>query len=445
MSARRPARRRARPPRAGRRAASGREAEIDAGRVLVGGAPAEKARGSSTRRTDRRDRDATALRQPRRREARRRPRAASSSTSTAGACSTPVRRPAGSPTACCSAGAASVVAVDVGYGQLHERLRADPRVEVRERINVRALGPATSTRPPTSSSPTCRSSPCAPSPPRSSPSAGAGADLVAAGEAAVRGRAGGGVAGTRASSATPTVRADALAAVGDRLARPRRDHHGCHGLARCGAPTATSSSCSTPSRPAGPARADGEPRAVALATDREHASRCSCTTSGPRRPRWPSACTRGWPRAGTSVVLPPDDARVTGLDGPGRRRGGAHRRGPRPRRRRRRRRHDPAHRATGRRRRACRCSASTSGQLGYLTEVEPAEALAAVEQGARRRPTTSRSACSSASTSRPTVGSARAAPTPSTRSCSRRRRWATPSASPCTSTATSSRRTRPTA
>ncbi|MET0726714.1 MAG: TlyA family RNA methyltransferase [Acidimicrobiales bacterium] len=38
-------------------------------------------------------------------------------------------------------GATSVVAVDVGYGQLHERLRADPRVEVHERTNVRALGP----------------------------------------------------------------------------------------------------------------------------------------------------------------------------------------------------------------------------------------------------------------------------------------------------------------
>jgi 23S rRNA (cytidine1920-2'-O)/16S rRNA (cytidine1409-2'-O)-methyltransferase len=38
-------------------------------------------------------------------------------------------------------GAASVVAVDVGYGQLHERLRADPRVEVHERTNVRALRP----------------------------------------------------------------------------------------------------------------------------------------------------------------------------------------------------------------------------------------------------------------------------------------------------------------
>jgi 23S rRNA (cytidine1920-2'-O)/16S rRNA (cytidine1409-2'-O)-methyltransferase len=36
-------------------------------------------------------------------------------------------------------GAAEVVAVDVGYGQLHERLRTDPRVDVRERTNVRHL------------------------------------------------------------------------------------------------------------------------------------------------------------------------------------------------------------------------------------------------------------------------------------------------------------------
>jgi 23S rRNA (cytidine1920-2'-O)/16S rRNA (cytidine1409-2'-O)-methyltransferase len=36
-------------------------------------------------------------------------------------------------------GATAVVAVDVGYGQLHERLRADPRVDVRERTNVRDL------------------------------------------------------------------------------------------------------------------------------------------------------------------------------------------------------------------------------------------------------------------------------------------------------------------
>lgn len=34
-------------------------------------------------------------------------------------------------------GAASVVAVDVGHGQLHERLRADPRVTVMERTHIR--------------------------------------------------------------------------------------------------------------------------------------------------------------------------------------------------------------------------------------------------------------------------------------------------------------------
>ena len=39
-------------------------------------------------------------------------------------------------------GAASVVAVDVGHGQLHERLRSDPRVDNRERTNVRRLDAA---------------------------------------------------------------------------------------------------------------------------------------------------------------------------------------------------------------------------------------------------------------------------------------------------------------
>ena len=38
-------------------------------------------------------------------------------------------------------GASQVVAVDVGYGQLHERVAGDPRVEVRDRTNVRHLGP----------------------------------------------------------------------------------------------------------------------------------------------------------------------------------------------------------------------------------------------------------------------------------------------------------------
>src|SRR5512138_1623375 len=36
-------------------------------------------------------------------------------------------------------GAARVYAVDVGYGQLHPRLRGDPRVRVRERENARLL------------------------------------------------------------------------------------------------------------------------------------------------------------------------------------------------------------------------------------------------------------------------------------------------------------------
>jgi 23S rRNA (cytidine1920-2'-O)/16S rRNA (cytidine1409-2'-O)-methyltransferase len=39
-------------------------------------------------------------------------------------------------------GAASVVAVDVGHGQLHERLRNDARVDNRERTNVRLLDAA---------------------------------------------------------------------------------------------------------------------------------------------------------------------------------------------------------------------------------------------------------------------------------------------------------------
>ena len=37
------------------------------------------------------------------------------------------------------AGAARVCALDVGYGQLHPRLRTDPRVTVLERVNVRDL------------------------------------------------------------------------------------------------------------------------------------------------------------------------------------------------------------------------------------------------------------------------------------------------------------------
>jgi 23S rRNA (cytidine1920-2'-O)/16S rRNA (cytidine1409-2'-O)-methyltransferase len=36
-------------------------------------------------------------------------------------------------------GAQRVIAVDVGYGQLHERLRGDERVDLRERTNIRTL------------------------------------------------------------------------------------------------------------------------------------------------------------------------------------------------------------------------------------------------------------------------------------------------------------------
>lgn len=39
------------------------------------------------------------------------------------------------------AGARSVVAVDVGRAQLHERLRADDRVDVREQTDIRTVGP----------------------------------------------------------------------------------------------------------------------------------------------------------------------------------------------------------------------------------------------------------------------------------------------------------------
>ena len=39
-------------------------------------------------------------------------------------------------------GAREIVAIDVGHSQMHSRLRLDPRVEVRERVNARHLEPA---------------------------------------------------------------------------------------------------------------------------------------------------------------------------------------------------------------------------------------------------------------------------------------------------------------
>ena len=48
-------------------------------------------------------------------------------------------RRAASRTCCCGAGARRVYAVDVGYGQLHYKLRDDPRVVLMERTNIRFL------------------------------------------------------------------------------------------------------------------------------------------------------------------------------------------------------------------------------------------------------------------------------------------------------------------
>lgn len=45
-------------------------------------------------------------------------------------------------------GAAHVVGYDVGYGQVHERLRTHPRVTVRERTNIRDVTPAEVPAPP---------------------------------------------------------------------------------------------------------------------------------------------------------------------------------------------------------------------------------------------------------------------------------------------------------
>ena len=42
---------------------------------------------------------------------------------------------------CLSRGARRVYALDVGHGQLHPKLAADPRVSAREGFNVRAMGP----------------------------------------------------------------------------------------------------------------------------------------------------------------------------------------------------------------------------------------------------------------------------------------------------------------
>jgi 23S rRNA (cytidine1920-2'-O)/16S rRNA (cytidine1409-2'-O)-methyltransferase len=63
--------------------------------------------------------------------------------SVAGACALDVGASTGGFTDCLlQAGASEVVALDVGRGQLHERLRTDPRVHVNEGLNVRGLEPS---------------------------------------------------------------------------------------------------------------------------------------------------------------------------------------------------------------------------------------------------------------------------------------------------------------
>ncbi|MHB1533649.1 MAG: TlyA family RNA methyltransferase [Acidimicrobiales bacterium] len=122
-------------------AASRTEAQelIDAGRVLVGGAPAERSARQVL------PGDPLAIVGPRRRYVSRGGQKLDAALSRFGLDVTGWRvldagASTGGFTDCLlQRGAATVVAVDVGRGQLHERLRSDARVEVRERCNVRSL------------------------------------------------------------------------------------------------------------------------------------------------------------------------------------------------------------------------------------------------------------------------------------------------------------------
>ena len=113
------------------------QARILAGEVRLGDRVRRQGRACSCRPT-RSSRCARAARTSRAaaRSSRARSRR-SVSTSRACAARTSARRRAASPTACCSAAPRSVLALDVGYGQLAAKLRGDPRVRVRERTNVR--------------------------------------------------------------------------------------------------------------------------------------------------------------------------------------------------------------------------------------------------------------------------------------------------------------------
>ena len=72
----------------------------------------------------------------------------SRSTCPGSSASTSVPRRAASPIASCSAGRRTSTALDVGRGQLHERLRADDRVTLLEGVNARLLAPGELPGPP---------------------------------------------------------------------------------------------------------------------------------------------------------------------------------------------------------------------------------------------------------------------------------------------------------
>ena len=135
---------------------------------------------------------------PRGREARRTRWTRSGSIPPGAIASTSAPRPAASRTCLLQRGAARVIALDVGHGQLHPRLRDDPRVTVLERVNVRELRGAAVR----AELATCDVSVISPA---DGAAAGARARRAGlgggrAGEAAVRSRARGGAEGRRPRS-----------------------------------------------------------------------------------------------------------------------------------------------------------------------------------------------------------------------------------------------------
>ena len=126
--------------RPARRARARRVAGAGAGARHGGAGSRLRQAGPAGRRERRaRGRSRAGLRLARRRQARARPRRARRRPGGSGLPPTSARPPAASPTSCCSAAPRASIAIDVGYGQLHPRLRHDPRVVVLERTNAREL------------------------------------------------------------------------------------------------------------------------------------------------------------------------------------------------------------------------------------------------------------------------------------------------------------------